>query len=213
MGQAHIWDHGLYISYSMHPLDPHNLYELDLLRHVEETPRLSNRKAAGKLGVSVKLAHELLKGLVSRGLLHVTIVHSRRWDYFLTPKGMAEKARLTLEFLDFSMHFYREARKRSARVCRDLAESGAKEVIFLGAGDLAEIAYLGLQEWHLTLSAIYDAEITSFMGMDVRPLSQFDRHAPEEPVIVCLYDTRHPMKEGFLPVDIKKSDHMHWIFK
>lgn len=195
------------------PLDPHNLYELDLLKHVEETPRLSNRQAAGKLGVSVKLAHELLKGLVSRGLLHVNVVHSRRWDYFLTPKGIAEKARLTLEFLDFSMHFYREARKRGAQVCRELAEAGHQQVILLGAGDLAEIVYLGLQEWHLKLAAVYDTQVTTFMGMNVRPLTQFAEAPANIPVIVCLYDAKHPMKEGFLPADIEKSDHMHWIFK
>lgn len=196
---------------SLPPLDPHNLYELDLLKHVEETPRLSNRKAAGKLGVSVKLAHELLKGLVARGLLHVKVVNSRRWDYFLTPKGIAEKARLTLEFLDFSMHFYREARKRSAQVCRDLSGSGARKVVFLGAGDLAEIAYLGLQEWHLELTAVYDTQATTFMGMDVRPLTQFTA-AADTPVIVCLYDTNQPMKEGFLPATVDRSANLHWIF-
>ncbi|MDT8391076.1 MAG: winged helix-turn-helix transcriptional regulator [Lentisphaeria bacterium] len=196
----------------MPSLNPHNLYELDLLSHVEETPRLSNRQAAGKLGVSVKLAHELLKGLVSRGLLHVTVVHARRWDYFLTPKGIAEKARLTLEFLDFSMHFYREARKRGAQVCRDLAEAGCHEVILLGAGDLAEIVYLGLQEWNLTLAAVFDNKAKTFMGRRVAPLDRFAESARNAPVIVCLYDAKKPMGERFLPPGIQAGDHFHWIF-
>ena len=44
-----------------------------------------------------------------------------------------EKARLTLEFFEFSMHFYREARKRSAQVCRNLAEAGVKDIGFMGS--------------------------------------------------------------------------------
>ena len=136
-------------------VSPHALYELGILKHVEETPQLNNRTASKKLGVSIRLAHALLKTMVSKGLLHVTVIHARRWDYFLTPKGIAEKTRLTMEFLDFSMTFYREARKRSAQLCRDLAESGVRNVSFLGNSELAEIAYLGVQEWGLCLTAVY----------------------------------------------------------
>ena len=107
---------------------------------MEETPRVTNRAIASKLGVSVKLAHELLGKLVSKGLLHVKKHHARRWDYFLTPRGLAEKARLTYEFLDFSFQFYREARRRSADLIAKLKQAGVKSVAFLGTGELAEIA-------------------------------------------------------------------------
>ena len=135
--------------------EAHALHELGILRQVEGSSRLNNRRAAQKLGVSIKLAHALLKRMVGKGLLHVTVVHSRRWDYFLTPQGLAEKTRLTLEFLDFSLHFYREARRRSAQLCRDLAEAGRRRVAFLGTGELAEITWLGMQEWGLELTAVY----------------------------------------------------------
>ena len=132
-------------------MDRNSLYELEILKHVEASPLLNNRMAAGKLGVSVKLAHATLKKMVARGLLHVKKEHTRRWDYFLTPQGLAEKTRLTYEFLEFSMQFYREARRRSAQLCRDLSESGVKRVAFVGAGELAEIVYLGVVEWKLRL--------------------------------------------------------------
>ena len=124
-------------------MDRKDLLQLEILKHVEETPRLNNRMAARKLGVSVKLAHEILRKMVTKGLLHVKKEHARRWDYFLTPSGIAEKTRLTYEFLDFSMQFYREARRRSAQLCRDLSEAGVKRVAFLGAGELAEEEVFG----------------------------------------------------------------------
>jgi DNA-binding MarR family transcriptional regulator len=131
--------------------DSQRYYELKLLEQVESKPDLPRRVAASKLGVSVKLAHKLLTGLVARGLLHVTKEDSRHWRYVLTPQGFAEKARLTREFIEFSFEFYREARRRSAQVCRDLSGAGVRRIAFLGLGELAEIAYLGVQEWDLTL--------------------------------------------------------------
>lgn len=192
--------------------DPHAIHELDILRHVEQTSRLNNRLASRKLGVSIKLAHEILKRMVQRGLLHVTVVHSRRWDYFLTPQGIAEKTRLTLEFLDFSMHFYREARRQSAQLCRELSEAGRKRVAFLGADDLAEITYLGVQEWGLQLCAIYaDGDRRTFMNVPVQPLHKAARFSTDA-LIVCLYDNTQPLRQGYLPAGLTPMKNMRWIF-
>ena len=196
-------------------LESHALHQLRLLEHVDNSPRLSNRVAADKLGVSIKLAHAILKRMVAKGLLHINVVHARRWDYFLTPKGIAEKTRLTLEFFDFSMCFYREARRRSAQVCRDLAELGMREVILLGANDLAEIVYLGVQEWSLTVVGVYDDDAQeTFMTLPVRPLSALSAGNPRfsTPVIVCLYDACQPMQGRYLPSGIDATPQMHWIF-
>ena len=105
-------------------LDKNNLYELEILKHVEESAHLNNRMVAAKLDCSVKLAHGLLKKMVQKGFFNVKKINSRHWDYYLTPRGISEKAKLTYEFLEFSMTFYKEARKKSSQVCRDIAETG-----------------------------------------------------------------------------------------
>lgn len=198
----------------MPAIDKHALYELDILRHVEQTSRLNNRQVSTKLGVSVKLAHELLKRMVQRGLLHVKVVHARRWDYFLTSQGIAEKTRLTMEFFDFSMYFYREARRRSAQLCKDLALDRKLKVAFLGANDLAEITYLGVQEWGLTLDAVYDLQPAAgqqFLKVPVRPLAEMAA-GDFQAVIVCLYDAKMPMRARYLPDIIAARPDMYWIF-
>lgn len=194
----------------MSDLDRHALYELDILRHVEDDPHLSNRMAARKLGVSLKLAHEVLKRMVRKGLLHVQVVNSRHWNYFLTPKGIAEKTRLTLEFLDFSMRFYREARRRSSRVCRDLAEAGHQRVAIIGSGDLAEIVYLGVQEWGLELAAVCAPDGGAFMGLPVEPLSAYRNRLP---AIVCMYDAAQPMRGRYVPSGLVTDGDLHWVFE
>jgi DNA-binding MarR family transcriptional regulator len=194
----------------MTDLDRHALHELDILRHVEDDPRLSNRMAARKLGVSLKLAHELLKRMVKKGFLHVQVINSRRWEYFLTPKGIAEQTRLTLEFLDFSMRFYREARRRSSQVCRDLAEAGHRRTVFVGSGDLAEIVYLGVQEWGLELEAVYAPGEGTFMGLTIRPLTELSNRLP---AIVCMYDAAQPMRRRYLPPGVPSFPGFHWVFE
>ncbi len=196
------------------PIDVHDYYQLKLMEHVEQTPRLNNRQASKILGVSVKLAHDILTRMAKKGYFHITKHHARRWDYFLTPKGITEKARLTVEFLDFSMHFYREARRRSAQVCRDLAEAGKNEVALLGSNELAEICNLGIQEWGLTLEAVFDeinGETRKFLNHNVQDIAGLPKYNGDA-IIVCLYDPSEPKKKSFLPESIKKLDGMFWIF-
>ena len=168
--------------------------------------------AAAKLGCSVKLAHEILRKMVERGFLHVKKHHSRRWDYFITPHGLAEKARLTYEFLDFSMHFYKEARKESSKVCRTLSEEGKKKVAFLGANDLAEIAFLGVKEWNLELIEVFDREDSkTFLGHKISPLESIS-NSMADAIIVCLYERKNPLSINYLPENIQRLSKMIWIF-
>jgi len=197
----------------MPKLGQNDLHELEILKQIEESPTLTNRTAATRLGVSVKLAHETLKRMVSRGLLHVKKLNSRRWDYFLTPTGIAEKARLTVEFVGFSMEFYREARRQSAQVCRKLSEQNLKTVALLGSGDIAEIVYLGIQEWNLTLLGVFNngADKELFMGVNVQPATAL-KLTDAAAIIVAVYDQRQPMSGQFLPTGVDRDERMHWIF-
>ena len=203
-------------------IDKKEILELELLKQVEESPLLNNRMVASKLGCSVKLAHDLLNKIATKGLVNIKKHHSRRWDYFLTPKGLTEKARLTYEFLEFSMQFYREARKRSSQLCKDLKEDGINRVAFIGAGDLAEIVYLGVKEWDLELTEVYAAsERENFMDVELKPYSDFNiQHSTFniQHFIVCLYDKAQPAKNNrFLPEEISDliqspEKRFHWIF-
>ena len=219
-------------------IDKNNLYELEILKQVEKSAHLNNRMVAAKLDCSVKLAHGLLKKMVQKGFFNVKKLNSRHWNYYLTPQGISAKARLTYEFLEFSMKFYKEARKKSSQVCRDIAEAGNKNVVFIGAGDLAEICYLGVKEWGLDLVAVYDdTDKKQFMGVKIQPFPQlkFDLNhqitrssnhqisiaSGNHQIIICTYDKSKPMTEKYLPDVINQqltnnnNQHLfrvHWIF-
>jgi hypothetical protein len=200
------------------------LLELELLKQVEKSPLINNRMAASKLGCSVKLAHELLSRIAVKGFVSVKKHHSRRWDYFLTPKGIAEKARLTYEYIDFSLQFYRRARKHSSQLCKNIFEIGKKEVTLIGAGELAEICYLGVKEWGLELGEVYDdTDQRYFMGIEIKPFNELisiNANAVTVSYIMCLYDKTNPMTKKYLPEEIKEqltstqklSTNFYWVF-
>lgn len=193
-------------------MERNDIYRYEILSHLEETPAVTNRIMTAKLGCSVKLTHELLSGLIHKGFVHVLKHNPRKWDYLLTPAGIAEKARLTMDFLDFTFVFYREARKRSSQLCRELAEAGRHRTVFLGAGQLAEIAYLGVKEWGLELEGVYDDCGGRFLGMDVKPFAKLPV-SKSMTVVVCVYDKRFPMAEGYLPEGVEPLPNMRWIFQ
>ena len=96
------------------------------------------------------------------------------------------------------------------------------------AGEMAEIVYLGVVEWKLDLSEVFDNDRAGqeFMGVTVRPLSTVNRQLrrradPQncatstvnaEAIIICTYDTKHPMTERYLPPGVEPNDRMHWVF-
>ena len=194
-------------------MDRHAYHILRILDHVEETPRVTNRSMAEKLNVSVKLAHELLGKLVRKGLLHVKKRHSRRWDYFLTPSGLAEKARLTYEFLEFSFRFYREARAKSAALLAELWKAGVKKVAFLGTGELAEIAYLGVSETGMKLVDVFDDVHVGepFVKRRVRAAAEIVGSDAER-IVVTSFDPKQPMSVDYLPPGVPDDERYVWIF-
>lgn len=76
---------------------------LQLLRQLELEPHLNQRSLAERLGVSLGKANYCVQALIGRGLIKIS--NFRRNDnklayaYLLTPKGLQEKARLTIAFL------------------------------------------------------------------------------------------------------------------
>jgi DNA-binding MarR family transcriptional regulator len=137
-------------------MDSQNIRTLKILEEIENSYDTSQRELAGKLNVSLGLVNSFIKRLAQKGYLKVTMIPKNRVKYILTPKGAAEKTRLTYHYIQYSFQFYRGARKRLRLLFQDLADKSVHSVIFYGTGDLAEIAYVSLQETSIKLRAVSD---------------------------------------------------------
>lgn len=113
---------------------------LGVLTAAEAREGVSQRTLAADLDVAVGLVNAYVKRCVRKGLLKVSQVPARRYRYYLTPAGFAEKAKLTGEYLRISLSFFRRAKMAYADVFETAEGLGWNSVVLLGAGDLADIA-------------------------------------------------------------------------
>lgn len=146
--------------------------DLAILKEIEGGQEVTQRGLAGKLGIALGLTNLYLKRLVRKGYIKVTTIPRNRVKYLLTPKGFAEKTRLTYEYMQYSFTLFRQSRQFLREQFAALAEAGRKRVVFVGAGEAAELADLTLRELGLVLVAVADdaAAGTRFLDREVVPL-------------------------------------------
>ncbi len=137
-------------------MNNNELRTLKILEEIEKDYAPSQRELARQLNISLGLANSFVKRLVQKGYFKVNNIPKNRVKYILTPKGMAEKTRLTYRYIQYSFEFYKRSRKELCGLFQHLVRQGISRVIYYGASDLAEIAYLSLQETHIKLVAVVD---------------------------------------------------------
>jgi DNA-binding MarR family transcriptional regulator len=131
---------------------------LGLLESVERDGAQSQRKLASDLGIALGLVNAYLKRCVKKGLLKIGQAPARRYAYYLTPHGFAEKSRLTVEYLSSSFSFFRRAREDCSAVLKAAHARGWDRIALIGVSDLAEIATICALEQGITIVAVVDAK-------------------------------------------------------
>ncbi|HEV2263926.1 MAG TPA: MarR family transcriptional regulator [Stellaceae bacterium] len=116
----------------------------------------NQRALARQIGVSVGLVNALLHRAVRKGLIKIKEAPARRYGYYLTPKGFAEKSRLIAEYLDYSLNFFRLARQEYSDLFARCEAAGRKRILLSGADELAEIASLSAHGTGIELIGIFD---------------------------------------------------------
>lgn len=142
---------------------------LGLLSSVESDGARSQRHIAAELGIALGLVNAYLKRCIKKGLVKVSDAPARRYAYYLTPQGFAEKSRLTVQYLSNSFSFFRLAKSDCARVLDQAKGKGFSRLVLAGQSDLAEVAILCAVEAGVAIVAVVDpfSEVARFVGVDV----------------------------------------------
>ena len=84
---------------------------LKVLRHLEQTPEITQRELAKELGVSLGKTNYCINALMEKGFIKAknfkTSANKRAYLYILTPKGIDAKARISVRFLQRKMEEYK----------------------------------------------------------------------------------------------------------
>ena len=102
-----------------------------LLKTLEENPGLSQRDLAKRLGVSLGKINYCLNALVAKGSVKINNFRNSdnklAYAYLLTPSGVEQKARMTVEFLQVKVQEYERLRAEIAELKREARQKGLLE--------------------------------------------------------------------------------------
>ncbi len=111
--------------------DDHTSY--GLLKTLEDNPGLSQRDLAKRLGVSLGKINFCLNALIEKGCLKVNNFRNSdnklAYAYLLTPQGVEQKARMTVEFLQIKVREYERLRAEIEELRREAGQRGSMENI------------------------------------------------------------------------------------
>ena len=170
------------------------------MTQIEGGHHVSQRSLSTSLGIALGLTNLLVRRVVKKGWVRAIRIKPNRVSYLLTPAGIAEKARMSTAYFHYSLQYYGEVRDRVreslAEISREWPAGAAdKRIVFFGAGEVAEIAYICLQETDLKLVAVVvDSLPHRFFGVPVHLAADMHEGAvgetPFDRVVVTSFDER-----------------------
>ena len=101
-----------------------------VLKIIEKNPSITQRELANELGVSVGKANYCLKALIDKGWVKASNFKNSKkklaYFYILTPSGIEQKAKITINFLKRKMNDYEEL-KQEIEMLKNEVNSHEKE--------------------------------------------------------------------------------------
>lgn len=169
---------------------PQEMRELNLLQELDKHPVCSQRELSSKFGIALGVTNACLRKMVRRGWIRVREMDHHRVGYFLTPKGLSEKRKLMLHMISWSLQHYTALKEIVGKKLQEMEIDGVKRVVFYGAGDEMEVAYLAMQAGSLTLAGIVEdpekMNLRELLGFDLRDVSQIETLNPDAVLITSL---------------------------
>ena len=88
---------------------------LNLLRKINSSPNSSQRKLATELGFSLGKLNYCLKALKTKGYIKIENFKKNKekmnYFYVLTPRGISEKTKLTINFMKIKLREYEDLKR------------------------------------------------------------------------------------------------------
>jgi DNA-binding MarR family transcriptional regulator len=164
--------------------------DLRLLEELAKNPIVSQRELSHRFGIALGVTNACLRRMARKGWVRIRDLNPRRMGYYLTPKGMLEKTRLTIHLISFRVQHYSELKKVIANRLLEMQHDGMQRLVFYGVSDEMEVAYITLQGVNLKLVGIVedDERMTPriIFGYEIEPVSRIQELKPDGILITSL---------------------------
>ena len=99
---------------------PNQQSKYQLLKSLEQDANLTQRQLSEELGISLGKVNYCLKNLIQKGFVKINNFknsnHKLQYSYLLTPTGIEEKTKLTIEFLKVKTKEYEALKEELERI-------------------------------------------------------------------------------------------------
>jgi DNA-binding MarR family transcriptional regulator len=176
---------------------PHDIKELNLLQELEKNPVISQRELSNRFGIALGVTNACIKRMVRRGWIRITGLNQRRIEYYLTPKGFTEKAKLTVDLISWTVRHYASLKDLIGSKLLEMQGEGVERVVFYGVCDEMEIAYITLQGVNLRLVGIVEDDEKYrpqfIFGYELEPVSRIRELRPQGILITTTLESDRKM--------------------
>lgn len=180
---------------------------LRLLEEISKDGAATQRDLSVRAGVALGLVNSYLKNLIAKGHVKIAGIPAKRYKYYLTPKGFVEKSRLTYDLLQNYTRVFKEARSDYLRLFQQLHSSGVRSVYFAGVDEVAEIAYLSLQETGVEFIGVIDSDRAGeeFFRRKVIPYEGLKDFSAGRPIIVTSYSKKDAIYQRLMKTGVDRG--------
>jgi EPS-associated MarR family transcriptional regulator len=106
-------------------------YRYKILKRLEANPEMSQRELAGELGISLGRVNYCIQALIEKGLVKANNFRNSKnkkgYAYLLTPRGIEDKAKMTVEFLKIKLAEHEALTKEINALKLEAEQKGAME--------------------------------------------------------------------------------------
>ena len=180
---------------------------LQILDELAKNDTVTQRDLSNRLGIALGLVNSYVRNLIAKGYITVKAIPPKRYGYYLTPKGFMEKTRLACDLLQDYTRIYREAKSNYRTIFHALENAGNTRIIFAGVDEVAEFAFITMQETRLHLVGMVDTERNGekFLDFVIQPLSAVRNH-PYDSILITTYVRRKQLLELLLASGVQEEN-------
>ena len=133
--------------------------QYQILDYLQDDEYTSQRKIAEGTGLSLGTVNILLKRMIKKGLIKTERLDARSLRYIVTPKGLAQKMKLTYNYVKRSYKHIMRVIDVVEEIVRESEKHGFSALYLYGAkNEVSEIVQLALRELDVDFSFLNNAQ-------------------------------------------------------
>lgn len=143
--------------------------EFEIINVVGDGFRTNQRFLSTRVGISLGMTNLLLRRLVLKGYLRARQLTPKKIEYLLTPRGLSEKTRKSLQYTLKTIESFGLVGEKLRFVLQEKLTPNIREISIVGEGHFLEFAWLVIKDFvdeRIKVTRLVNSQLHPFVGAD-----------------------------------------------